>query len=123
MHFPISYYFSAADSRFSLPVAAPYLLEIARRGMKAAQPMTVRFRSRLLMQAIDDLAKTTAARFHGSGAPLRHDPSSGSFDEPRINGVCSDATLPAGIAAGLPLAVRSNGGIGLSATLPCASMR
>jgi hypothetical protein len=67
VHFPISY-FSAADPRFSLPVAAPYLLEIARRGMTAAQPITVRFRARLLMQAIDDLAKTTATRFHGSGA-------------------------------------------------------
>ena len=71
VHFPISYYFSAADPRFSLPVAAPYLLEIARRGMNEAQPMTVRFRSRLLMQAIDDLAKTTAERFHGSGATTR----------------------------------------------------
>ena len=68
VHFPISYYFSAADPRFSLPVAAPYLLEIARRGMNEAQPMTVRFRARLLMQAIDDLARTTATRFHGSGA-------------------------------------------------------
>ena len=57
VHFPISYYFSAADPRFSLPVAAPYLLEIARRGMNEAQPMTVRFRARLLMQAIDDLAR------------------------------------------------------------------
>jgi hypothetical protein len=36
--------------------------------MNETQPMTVRFRSRLLMQAIDDLAKTTAGRFHGSGA-------------------------------------------------------
>jgi hypothetical protein len=68
VHFPISYYFSAADPRFSLPVAAPYLLEIARRGLNKAQPITVRFRARLLMQAIDDLAKTTAGRFHGSGA-------------------------------------------------------
>jgi len=68
VHFPISYYFSAGDPRFSLPVAAPYLLEIARRGMNEAQPITVRFRARLLMQAIDDLARTTATRFHGSGA-------------------------------------------------------
>jgi hypothetical protein len=36
--------------------------------MSEAQPMIVRFRARLLMQAIDDLAKTTAAQFHGSGA-------------------------------------------------------
>ena len=68
VHFPISYYFSAGDARFSLPVAAPYLLELARRGMDEAQPRMVRFRARLLMQAIDDLARTTATRFHGSGA-------------------------------------------------------
>jgi Ion channel len=68
VHFPISYYFSAEDQRFSLPVAAPYLLELARRGMDEAQSNLVRFRARLLMQAIDDLARTTATRFHGSGA-------------------------------------------------------
>jgi hypothetical protein len=68
VHFPISYYFSAGDSRFSLPVTAPYLLELARRGMDETQPKSVRFRARLLMQAIDDLAKTTATRFHGSDA-------------------------------------------------------
>jgi voltage-gated potassium channel Kch len=68
VHFPISYYFSAGDPRFSLPVAAPYLLEVARRGMDEGQPNAVRFRARLLMQAIDDLARTTATRFHGSGA-------------------------------------------------------
>ncbi len=68
VHFPISYYFSAADPRFSLPVAAPYLLEIARRGMHEAQPTIVRFRARLLMQAIEDLARTTATQFHGSDA-------------------------------------------------------
>jgi hypothetical protein len=68
VHFPISYYFSAGDSRFSLPVAAPYLLEIARRGMHEAQPTIVRFRARLLMQAIEDLARTAATQFHGSDA-------------------------------------------------------
>ena len=73
VHFPISYYFSAEDPRFSLPVAAPYLLEVARRGMDETQPMIVRFRSRLLMQAIDDLARTTATRFHGSGATTPED--------------------------------------------------
>jgi Ion channel len=73
VHFPISYYFSAADARFSLPVAAPYLLEVARRGMDEAQPITVRFRARLLIQAIDDLARTTATRFHGSGATTAED--------------------------------------------------
>jgi hypothetical protein len=66
VHFPITYYFSAGDPRFSLPVAAPYLLELARRGMQDTQPEVVRFRARLLTQAIDDLARTTATRFHGS---------------------------------------------------------
>lgn len=73
VHFPISYYFSAGDSRFSLPVAAPYLLEIARRGMHEAQPTIVRFRARLLMQAIEDLARTTATQFHGSDATTPED--------------------------------------------------
>ncbi len=73
VHFPISYYFSAGDPRFSLPVAAPYLLEVARRGMDETQPTIVRFRSGLLMQAIDDLARTTATRFHGSGATTPED--------------------------------------------------
>jgi hypothetical protein len=68
VHFPISYYFSAGDPRFSLPATAPYLLELARRGIDETQPTIVRFRARLLMQAIDDLARTTATRFHGSGA-------------------------------------------------------
>ena len=68
VHFPISYYFSAGDPRFSLPVAAPYLPRIARRGMHEAQPTIVRFRARLLMQAIEDLARTTATQFHGSDA-------------------------------------------------------
>lgn len=68
VQFPISYYFSAADPRFSLPVAAPYLLEMARRGTDAAQPSIVRFRAHMLMQAIDDLARTTATRFHRSNA-------------------------------------------------------
>ena len=68
VHFPISYYFSAGDPRFSLPVVAPYLLELARRGMDEAEPIAVRFRARLLIQAIEDLARTTALRFHGSGA-------------------------------------------------------
>jgi ion channel len=68
VHFPITYYFSAVDPRFSLPVTAPHLLEIARGGMDGSQPSGVRFRSRLLMQAIDDLARTAEARFHRSGA-------------------------------------------------------
>ena len=78
VHFPISYYFSAEDPRFSLPVAAPYLLEVARRGMDETQPMIVRFRSRLLMQAIDDLARTTPTRFHGSGATTPEVSSAGT---------------------------------------------
>jgi hypothetical protein len=68
VHVPISYYFSAGDPRFSLPVAAPHLLELAARATDEGQPKPVRFRARLLMQAINDLAITTATRFHGSGA-------------------------------------------------------
>ena len=79
VHFPISYYFSAADPRFSLPVAAPYLLEIAGRGMKAAQPMSVRFRSRLLMQAIDDLAKRPPGDSTAPARPRRRSCCAGTL--------------------------------------------
>ena len=66
VHFPISYYFSVADVRFSLPAAAPYLLEISRRAADESGSESVRFRARLLMQAVHDLARTTANRFHGA---------------------------------------------------------
>jgi hypothetical protein len=68
VHFPIVYYFSAADPRFSLPVAAPYLLELGTRGAAPERPEIVRLRAGLLPAAIRDFAVTTANRFHGAEA-------------------------------------------------------
>ena len=64
MNFPISYYFAEADARFSLPRSAPYLLELARRGAEQGQPEPVRLRATMLLEALDDLARTSAERFH-----------------------------------------------------------
>jgi hypothetical protein len=74
--FPISYYFSSADERFALSRSMPYLLELAERGDDDANPPGVRLRTILLREAIDDFARSTAARFHGhssdSTAELLH---------------------------------------------------
>jgi hypothetical protein len=64
VNFPISYYFAEADARFSLPGAAPYLLELGGRGTSGEHPDEVRLRARMLCRALDDLA-LTAADFHG----------------------------------------------------------
>jgi voltage-gated potassium channel Kch len=63
VNFPITYYFSEADERFSLPAVAPYLLELAERGT-AGPAGPARLRARLLRDAVDDFAATTAAWFH-----------------------------------------------------------
>lgn len=68
VHFPIVYYFSAADPRFSLPMAAPYLLELGTRGAAPERPDIVRLRAGLLLAAIRDFAATTADRFHRTEA-------------------------------------------------------
>jgi hypothetical protein len=65
VNFPISYYFAEHDPRFSLPAVAPYLLELGRRGAREETPGGVRLRANLLLQVLDDLASTTATRFHG----------------------------------------------------------
>jgi len=59
---PIAYYFAEADERFSLPVAMPYLLDLATRGAAPELPPAVRLRAVMLSDAIDDFAATTAAR-------------------------------------------------------------
>lgn len=61
---PIAYYFAEADDRFALPVAMPYLLELAERGRRDDRA-AVQLRAAMLARAIDDFAATTAARFHG----------------------------------------------------------
>lgn len=68
MTFPVSYYFSAADARFALSAAMPYLLELADRGLEAGEPFGVRLRATVPREAIDDFAQTTAARFHGDSS-------------------------------------------------------
>lgn len=62
--FPIAYYFADADDRFSLPAVAPYLLELAQRGDRDGMPDRVRFRARVLLESVADLASTTSG-FHG----------------------------------------------------------
>ena len=59
---PIAYYFAEADERFSLPVAMPYLLELAARGAAPELDPGIRLRATMLSDAIDDFAATTAAR-------------------------------------------------------------
>jgi hypothetical protein len=63
--FPITYYFAESDARFSLPAVAPYLLDLGRWGAEAGNPEHVRLRANLLLEAVGDFARTTAARFHG----------------------------------------------------------
>lgn len=68
VHFPITYYFTSADLRFSLAASVPYLHQLAEVGMEDDQPALVRFRARLLRQTVDDLARTAADRFHRARA-------------------------------------------------------
>jgi hypothetical protein len=64
VNFPISYYFAEADDRFALAAVAPALLEFAERGMLESNPEGVRLRATMLVEALDDLGETAAARFH-----------------------------------------------------------
>jgi hypothetical protein len=59
---PIAYYFAEEDERFSLPVAMPYLLDLAARGAAPELAPGIRLRAAMLSDAIDDFAATTAAR-------------------------------------------------------------
>ncbi len=65
VNFPIAYYFAESDERFSLPAVAPYMLGLGRRGVRPDAPNRVRLRAGLLLEAMNDLALTTASRFHG----------------------------------------------------------
>ena len=66
--FPVAYYFAEADPRFALPAAMPSLLRLAEAGCGEGVPGPVRLRATMLRDAIDDFARTTAIRFHGSAA-------------------------------------------------------
>jgi hypothetical protein len=63
--FPVSYYFSETDDRFSLAVAGLYMLELAERGTQDDRPPGVRLRAAMLGEALDDFAKTVADGFPG----------------------------------------------------------
>jgi ion channel len=66
--FPVAYYFAEADARFALPASMPSLLRLAEAGCGPEVPGPVRLRATMLRDAIDDFARTTAERFHGSVA-------------------------------------------------------
>jgi hypothetical protein len=65
VNFPIAYYFAERDERFSLPAVAPYMLGLGQRGAREDLSGRVRMRAGLLLEAINDLALTSADRFHG----------------------------------------------------------
>ena len=65
VNFPITYYFVEADPRFSLADAAPYLLDLGERAGHDEMATAVQVRARLLREALEDLAATTA-RFHSA---------------------------------------------------------
>jgi hypothetical protein len=66
--FPVAYYFAEADPRFALPAAMPPLLRLADAGCADGVAEPVQLRATMLRDAIDDFARTTAERFHGSAA-------------------------------------------------------
>jgi hypothetical protein len=70
--FPIAYYFAEPDDRFALPVAMPYLFDLACAGAQPGVDPRARLRAVMLRDAIRDLASTAAKRFHGyPGASTR----------------------------------------------------
>jgi hypothetical protein len=62
--FPISYYFSQNDDRFSLSEAMPYVWDFAVRGAEPDIDPRVRLRATMLRDAVADFAGTIADRFH-----------------------------------------------------------
>jgi hypothetical protein len=63
--FPIAYYFTESDGRFSLPEAMPYLHEVALQGADDTVDERARVRAVMLRDAIRDFAATSSRRFHG----------------------------------------------------------
>ena len=66
--FPISYYFSQRDDRFSLSAALPYVWTLAVRGSEPESDPRVRLRAVMLRDAVSDFGNTVATRFHGEQA-------------------------------------------------------
>ena len=63
--FPIAYYFAETDDRFALPTALPFMWRLALQGAEPEVHRRARIRAVMLRDAIEDLAKTAAERFHG----------------------------------------------------------
>ena len=63
LNFPTAYYFVERDERFSFAAMAPFLLDLARRGTRPEVPEPVRQQAELLVDALADLARTTADSF------------------------------------------------------------
>lgn len=64
--FPASYYFAENDEGFALPAVVGWLFHEAERGAAENMPAPLRLRARMLLHVLDDLAATTAERFHGA---------------------------------------------------------
>jgi hypothetical protein len=64
VNFPVSYYFSERDDRFSLAAQSGRLLELAERGSRPGVPEHVRLRASMLIEALRAFGATTAERFH-----------------------------------------------------------
>src|SRR4051794_16991459 len=62
--FPIAYYFTESDDRFSLPAAMCWLNEVALQGADDTVDERARLRAIMLRDAIQDFAQTAAKRFH-----------------------------------------------------------
>ncbi len=60
--FPVTYYFHNTEERSSLPVAMPYLLELARKTDGEGRPPEVRRRCAALRHAVEDFSVTIASR-------------------------------------------------------------
>ena len=60
--FPVTYYFHNTEEGSSLPVAMPYLLDLARKTDGEGRPPEVRRRSAALRRAVEDFSATIASR-------------------------------------------------------------
>lgn len=60
--FPVTYYFHNTEERSALPVAMPYLLELARKTDGEDRPPEVRRRSAALRSAVEDFSQTIASK-------------------------------------------------------------
>lgn len=62
VQFPVTYYFHNIEDRFSLPVAMPHLLKLARRASEEDQPPEVRQQGATLLEAVEDFSEMIASK-------------------------------------------------------------